>query len=191
MTEEEIKQYRHEWYLRNKQLTIDRAKVWKKGNPTKVKASARKYAIANHDKREKWRKEWRKHNHERERILNLIRLSKRNKIRRKTDAHFKVKELLRGRLNRSLRLFKDGGVHKFASTEKLLGCTFSQFVTHIQSQWLPGMTWANHGLHGWHIDHIRQICEFDLSIPEHQVACFSYKNMQPLWAVDNLAKRFL
>ncbi len=72
----------------------------------------------------------------------------------------------------------------------MLGCSFPEFVKHIEDQFTEGMTWQNHGLKGWHIDHIKQICEFDLSDPEQQKACFHHKNMQPLWWYNNLAKRF-
>jgi len=50
------------------------------------------------------------------------------------------------------------------------------------------MAWNNYGVWGWHIDHIRPISSFDLLDPEQQRAAFSYKNLQPLWASENLAK---
>jgi len=50
------------------------------------------------------------------------------------------------------------------------------------------MTWENHGKFGWHIDHIRPCCSFDLSKPADQFECFNYKNLQPLWAHENWSK---
>ena len=46
--------------------------------------------------------------------------------------------------------------------------------------------WDNYG--EWHIDHIRPCSSFDLTIQEQQVQCFNYKNLQPLWAIDNISK---
>ena len=48
------------------------------------------------------------------------------------------------------------------------------------------MTWKNHGI--WHVDHIRPCASFDLTKDEEQRECFHYKNLQPLWGPDNLAK---
>jgi len=48
------------------------------------------------------------------------------------------------------------------------------------------MSWNNHG--EWHIDHIKPCTSFDLSKLSEQKKCFHYKNLQPLWAKDNLSK---
>jgi len=48
------------------------------------------------------------------------------------------------------------------------------------------MNWENQG--EWHVDHIRPICSFDMTIEEEQIKCFHYSNLQPLWAEDNLKK---
>jgi hypothetical protein len=49
-----------------------------------------------------------------------------------------------------------------------------------------GMSWDNYG--EWHIDHILPCSSFDLADIEQQKICFNYKNLQPLWAEDNLRK---
>lgn len=50
------------------------------------------------------------------------------------------------------------------------------------------MTWENQGKNGWEIDHIRPCSSFNLEDPEEQRKCFNYKNLQPLWAKDNMIK---
>jgi hypothetical protein len=50
------------------------------------------------------------------------------------------------------------------------------------------MTWKNHTVFGWHIDHVRPCCAFDLTKPEDQKKCFHHTNLQPLWWHENLAK---
>jgi hypothetical protein len=109
--------------------------------------------------------------------------SERRRERRSTDISFRVQLGLRTRLQRLLR-----GKIKAASAQKLLGCTFSDLITHLESRFLSGMSWENYGRQGWHIDHVIPCAAFDLSQPEQQRLCFSYKNLQPLWALDNLRK---
>ena len=71
---------------------------------------------------------------------------------------------------------------------KMLGCSFEFLRNYIESKFLEGMTWENHGYYGWHIDHIIPCSSFDLSIKENQFKCFHYTNLQPLWAFENLSK---
>ncbi len=77
---------------------------------------------------------------------------------------------------------------KAAKTFELLGCTRRQFMQHIEATWLPGMSWNNYGLHGWHIDHVRPLALFDLTKPEEQRRAFIFSNTQAMWANDNLSK---
>jgi len=90
---------------------------------------------------------------------------------------------LRGYLRKCLTNGK-----KTARTEQLLGCSFSEFVTHLEQQFVPPMNWAAFLRGEIHIDHIIPCSRFDLSKPEHQHACFHYSNLRPLWATDNLRK---
>ena len=50
------------------------------------------------------------------------------------------------------------------------------------------MNWKNQGRYGWHIDHIKPCSKFDLSDPDQQKKCFNYKNLQPLWKMENVLK---
>ena len=63
-----------------------------------------------------------------------------------------------------------------------------QLKQYLENQFKPGMTWQNHTVTGWHIDHIMPCSIFDLSKPEKQKACFHYTNLQPLWYYENIRK---
>lgn len=89
-------------------------------------------------------------------------------------------------IRRATARIKARGGCKPCGSVKLLGCSIYEARGHIEAQFLPGMTWDNHG--EWHIDHIRPIAGFDLTDPEQVRACAHYTNLQPLWAIDNLRK---
>jgi hypothetical protein len=74
------------------------------------------------------------------------------------------------------------------STMKLIGCSRDELVTHLSALFKPGMTLQNHGLHGWHIDHIIPCVKFDLTDVNQLKQCFHYTNLQPLWCNKNWDK---
>lgn len=65
---------------------------------------------------------------------------------------------------------------------------------HLESKFQEGMNWNNHGLKGWHIDHIMPVSSFkfydDNGIINVEAVkkCLSLDNLQPLWWRDNLVK---
>ena len=101
----------------------------------------------------------------------------------KTDIRFKILQNLRGRINSVLH-----GNNKSLSTMFLVGCEIDYLMYHIQSKFTKGMSWDNHGIGGWEMDHIKPCSKFDLSKKSEQLKCFHYTNLQPLWAEDNLKK---
>jgi hypothetical protein len=111
-------------------------------------------------------------------------------MRRRENARFQqwlsaiIAVKIRNRLRRAI---KDQSALKSKDTIALLGCSVSRFKKHIESQFKPGMSWANHGL-VWHLDHIRPCCSFNLTEARHQKTCFNYKNVQPLFVAENLQK---
>ena len=95
----------------------------------------------------------------------------------------KIINRVRKRMNEVLKLNS-----KSARTLQLLGCTPEFLRSYLESKFLPGMSWENYGINGWHMDHIIPCNSFDLSDPEQQKTCFHYTNLQPLWAKDNIKK---
>lgn len=72
--------------------------------------------------------------------------------------------------------------------EDLVGYTLNSLIKHFKKLFRPGMTWENYG--EWHIDHIIPISIFNFTRPEHRdfKRCWALKNLQPLWAKENLEK---
>lgn len=113
--------------------------------------------------------------------------AKKNANRRKRlreDPQYAMVNRLRKRVGRAIRDYAPG--MKLRQTKQYIGCTMDEFMAHIESQFVEGMTWDNREL--WHIDHVRPCSSFDLTNLEEQQKCFNYTNLQPLWAIDNILK---
>ena len=163
-------------------------------NKDKILARKREYRLANIEKcltiereeHKKYRIRSRKNSKDywirnKEKLLQMQ--SVRNKRKRVSDTQYRLSCVLRERLNKVLR-----GKQKLGSAVNDLGCTVEYLVQHIESQFQPGMSWSNWGKHGWHIDHIRPLSSFNLENKEEFLAACSYKNLQPMWAEENLKK---
>lgn len=106
-----------------------------------------------------------------------------SKNRLSKDVSFKLARNLRCRLSKALKNNQKSG-----SAVDDLGCSIEEFRVYLESLFQPGMTWDNNCHTGWHIDHIRPLCSFDLSNPEELKKACHYTNLQPLWYNDNMSK---
>jgi hypothetical protein len=105
------------------------------------------------------------------------------KQRKRKDLNFRIAKNLRSRLSKAITLNV-----KNSSAVKDLGCSIEDFKIYLESKFQSNMTWDNYGAKGWHIDHIRPLCSFNLSNPEEFKRACHYTNLQPLWWKDNLSK---
>lgn len=105
-----------------------------------------------------------------------VKASRRKQARR---PEVRVRNRLMGRLKRLVG-------SKSERTNELIGCTPKALVTHLESQFQPGMSWDTYGQ--WHIDHIIPCRAFDLTVKEERLRCFHWTNMRPLWAAENTSK---
>lgn len=103
-------------------------------------------------------------------------------VRLGKDARDRITRILRLRLRSALKV-RDVSPEQ---TMELIGCSVHTLCAHLESQFTVGMSWSNYP--AWHIDHKRPCASFDLRDPEQQRQCFNYKNLQPLWAKDNMRK---
>jgi hypothetical protein len=173
-----LSEYRRDWNLRNKKVIAKRRRaryiltqeerretqrIWAKANPEKYAAGILRWRAAHKEQIREWYRE-------------------RSARKQKEDVGWRLGRCLRKRIWDAVR-----GISKKAdSTQALIGCSAEELKRHLQIRFRPGMSWDNYG--EWHIDHIRPCASFDLTDPEQQRACFNFKNLQPLWAKDNLSK---
>jgi hypothetical protein len=101
--------------------------------------------------------------------------------KRKQEPEYRIRLNLRSRLKDALKRSFTG-----KPSLSLIGCSIDFLKKHLESKWTEGMSWENYGK--WHIDHIIPCNIFNLTIPIQQEECFNWKNLQPLWAIDNLKK---
>lgn len=97
-----------------------------------------------------------------------------------------VAHALRKRLRKAMGSLGRSAGHRRGNIFDVMGCTRADAVRHLESKFLPGMSWANR--REWHIDHIRPLASFDLLDPEQYRQACALSNLQPLWARDNIAK---
>lgn len=94
----------------------------------------------------------------------------------------KIAKNLRIRLVHALR-----GNYKYGSAIKDLGCSIAEFNIYLENKFKEGMTWENYGS-VWHIDHVKPLSKFNLTMREQVLEAVNYTNLQPLFAEENLSK---
>lgn len=104
-------------------------------------------------------------------------------LEKRRDPEYILVKSLRDRIRKAL--FSQS-TYKNNKTMSYVGCTKQELKEHIESQFTEGMSWDNYG--DWHIDHIYPLSKIDLSKEDNLYFAMSYKNLQPLWAKDNLRK---
>lgn len=165
-----------------------RTTEWANKNKNKVTDYAKQYREKHKENIEKYHIEYRQHNKEKIKKYHQLyfqnnkeKITARNKERRKNDILYRLSCILRERLNKVItKQYKRG------SSIADLGCSLEDLRIHIENKFVDGMSWENYG--EWHIDHIIPLCKFNLKIREQFLKACNYKNLQPLWAKDNLSK---
>ncbi|MNQ31951.1 hypothetical protein D3C85_453340 [compost metagenome] len=167
------------WYEGNREAALERQKVYHHSNKEHAKIRNAAYRKAN--RAEICAKQIQRQKDNRE-SYNAYQLNYRL-TRYKTDPLYALQMTCRRRI---LCAMAKGGYKKSTKTEIMLGCSFEDFKTYLESKFLPGMNWENRGLYGWHIDHIIPLSSA-ADRDELERLCH-YTNMQPMWAADNYSK---
>ncbi len=184
-----IKKYRQE----NSKIISERNKKYRetnkniisqkrKLNKTKIKEYNKKYYQKNKEflilKSSNYAKNHRKNINKRLSIYN------KNKI--KTDDLYKIKKNIRSLVSNSISGF---GKKKNTKTAEILGCSFEEFKTYLESKFESWMSWDNYGKYngqlnfGWDLDHIIPISS--AKTEEAVISLNHYTNFQPLCSYIN------
>ena len=210
-----INQQKKEWRLRNKskQLlhqknarekiklnpeSLQKQKEYAKQWRLKNKEALEKYLLRNKDKIKKYQKEYSKEYQKNykysekykeyrasdryKKLTNKRALKYQNK-RRARDPIFKMLVAMRTRLKKYVRL---SNISVENPIKELIGCSPDYLRKHLEKQFTEGMSWKNHTINGWHIDHIIPLSSAKTSSELEKL--MHYTNLQPLWSKDNIKK---
>jgi hypothetical protein len=149
---------------------LERKKKWRNNNKEKIKKHYLEVRQTLLDYQKKYKQD------------NLEKVSERKKKyykRKKEDVLFRLEYNMRNSVNRYLK-------YRSKQTFDIIGCSPESLKEHLETQFIDGMSWENHDLYGWHIDHIIPLSS--AKTEEELYKLCHYSNLQPLWAGDNLSK---
>lgn len=164
------KEYRANYYQRNREFCLGQAKDYYEKNKDVITAYKKDYSEKNKESIAKYKCGW-------------IRDHRRN------DPTFRLLANMRTRMWNSLK-----GNIKNSQTLDYVGKNSEELMAYLEVKFTKGMTRENYGK--WELDHIRPLSSFPFN--EHEAGsqefekllheAWSFKNLQPLWAKDNLIK---
>lgn len=193
-TIEEIRAYKlanyHKNKHKNKEQRAAARRTYKEANKEHIRETAKQcadkhkldktsYYYKNKQKVIDYQREYRRANPEK---------SAARQIRRRADPFYKFKDNLRTRVRNSINT-------KFSKKTKaftILGCSYEEFRSYIESKWEPWMNWSNHGNangipsslnQSWDLDHIVPMST--AKTEEEAIALNHYTNLQPLCSYTN------
>lgn len=178
------------WRAKNRKRENALSVIARIKNPEPRKASQKKhyYKDVEASRKERMESYWRNQDAERKRCQayskkNRKKINAQRKLREQNDPAYAIGERLRRQL---IKTVLRRNTQKADSTMNLLGCPLPDFIRHLESQFVEGMSWDNR--HEWEIDHIKPIAMFSMKNQDHQRECFHWTNLRPLWTELNRSK---
>jgi 5-methylcytosine-specific restriction endonuclease McrA len=185
------KEYRKQYYLKNKEKRAKLDKEYYEKNKSKRQQQGIQYYKENREEilekkqKDSSRKEYAKtyYQNNKEQRLEYTKAYKSKpeskerqcylkKVKKQKDINFRLHENLRSRLSNALK-----GRVKNTTIEEL-GCSIEEFKLHLEKQFDKNMNWGNYGTY-WEIDHIQ---------PLSKGGSFHYTNTQPMHFSENRSK---
>ena len=166
--------YQKQYRIDNPDSNKTHSKAYRNRHPDRAKTSSKKYKSNNQDKVKTYREGYK------------VRRNQLQQEKKQSDPLFKIKSTIRCRI---LKAFTRINSKKNSKTTEILGCSYEEFRTHIESLWLSWMNWQNHGFYngtegyGWDLDHIIPISS---AVTEADVIRLNhYTNLRPLCSKIN------
>jgi hypothetical protein len=162
----------------NKENYKEYNKLYREKNKEKLKDYITNWRVENVDKIQPGRKDYYQNNKELIKIKNYEYC----KDRKVKDPFYKLRLGIRSLI---LVSFRNQFTTKSKKTIEILGCSFEEFKTHLESRFDDKMNWGNQGTY-WHMDHIIPISSAETEEDVYRLN--HYTNFQPLYWLDNLKK---
>lgn len=186
---EATKKQMSENYRKNAAARIRHNSAYKRAHPDKVAKWSKKWYGENKEKMDDYYyAQWREENRPKARQMvadwakrNKTRISERAKQRRAANPKLTIVDSVRRLIQRA---FQKRHIKKDTRTAEIVGCTWDELASHIESKFAEGMSWDNRSL--WHVDHIVPLKS--ASTKEDIIRLNHWSNLQPLWIFDNLSK---
>ena len=114
---------------------------------------------------------------------DTFRKSQRDYKRRryKEDPEYRLQMQLRSRLSKAI-----GRASDVTAAISQCGCTLPELLDRIEAQFPPGMSWEDRS--AWHVDHIFPLNAIDKHDRRQVIAACNWRNLRPVWAVENWRK---
>jgi len=151
----------------------ERSKAYRERYPFQARLSRRRTRDKRRDYYVEQSAEWKRNNRD--------KVNQYKQIRYKEDPLYRLQHISRTMVQRACILI---GTDKEENTRYFLGYAPKDLKERLESQFVEGMSWDNHG--EWHIDHIKPI-SLATNLEEAKELS-QLENLQPLWAEDNLRK---
>ena len=165
---EERQAYNQAYFQQNKGKLTQQNKDYRESHKEEIKKQRQEYRERTQEHIKKKREEYKS-----------IRNAK-NKTRRQNDINYRIEQNCRARIHRLL------SNQRRKSYDDLIGCSTQRLRNWLEYQFADGMSWKNYKK--WHIDHIIPLDLFDLTNENERDIAFNWKNLQPKWGSDNIAK---
>jgi hypothetical protein len=155
-------QRQSDYRAQNYDVVRSRDRKYKENNRVSLRVKQKEYYLANREDRVRYAGEY-------------------VRKRLSTDPLYRLCHTVRRRISLAIA---SQGYTKNSRTSDMLGCDWLQLKAHIERGFTDGMNWDNRSK--WHIDHIMPLAS--AGSEDELIALCHYKNLQPLWAFDNLSK---
>lgn len=159
---EKKRQNDKKYYSKNRESLLSKSKEYYEDNKDSIKAKSKEYYEINKDK------------------INITSERKRE-IRRRSYKKRKYQYIWREILRKTVSQLKH---EKNQTTQELLGYSYEELRIYLESMFVDGMNWENHG--DWHVDHIIPISLFREGTEPSIVNRLD--NLRPIWSHINLSK---
>lgn len=171
------KKYSHQWRTKKSQKCKETKLQWRLENKEKINKNSKKYREQHKERIGRYCRKWRERNKN-----QCNQYSLRHRSTEKGKLNSRIRSAIRSSIAR--------GTKNKRPWETLVGFTVDQLKHHLEKQFRDGMSWEKFFNGEIQIDHKLPISKFNFTSPDHIdfKKCWSLKNLQPMWAKENLSK---